>query len=408
MTRPKKRAGPREFVALMALLGALVALAIDAMLPALPDIAESLRLADPNDSYLIVTVLFFGLAAGQLLFGPYSDSFGRKPAIYLGIAIFMVGCLVSMMAPTFNMMLVGRALQGLGAASTRVVTIAIIRDLYVGREMAHIMSLIMMVFILVPALAPSLGQVILWFAPWQAIFGVLLVLGALCLPWFALRQEETLPPAKRAPFSLRHMLRASRETLSNRVAFGYMAASALIFSAFIGYISTAQRLFQDQYQLGERFPLYFSALALAIGAAGFANSKLVHRYGMQRLCTTALIGVCLFSASFYFYAVATAGHPPLAHLLAYLLSTFFCCGILFGNFNSLALEPLGHIAGIATAVITSVQTLLSAWVGGQIAQYYQSSVVPLVAGFAVLGVAALAAMIWAEAGPKRQAQTSVA
>lgn len=395
-TAPQPRFG--EFVTLTALVISLVALSIDIMLPALQQIAGDLGAPRANDSQLIVSALFAGLAAGQIVYGPLSDSIGRKPAIHAGLVLFILGCLMSILATSFTVMLAGRVLQGLGAAGPRSVIIALVRDQYEGRAMARIMSLVMAVFIMVPALAPGIGQVILMIADWRAIFGFLLAVAAVSLIWFALRQPETLAPERRVGFSPSRIVLAVRETCANRVAFGYTLASGLIFGAFVGYLNSAQQIFQIQYGLGVLFPLYFAALALALGAASLVNARLVMRHGMRRLSGWALGLLTGLSLAFLVPATLAGGAPPLWALMAYMVVAFFCIGMLFANFNALAMEPLGHIAGVGAAVVGSLTTLISMILGAAIGQAYDGSVLPLVAGFALLGLAAIAVVRWIERG----------
>jgi DHA1 family bicyclomycin/chloramphenicol resistance-like MFS transporter len=264
--------------------------------------------------------------------------------------------------------------------------------------MARIMSSVMAVFILVPALAPGLGQLILLVASWRAIFGMFLAVAVVAVAWFALRQPETLAPARRASFSLRRIAGAVREVCVHPVALAYTIAAGLIFGALVGYLTSAAQIFQGQYGLGERFPLYFAVLALAIGLASYVNSRLVMRYGMRLLAGVAVTGLAGLSAGFFGIALAAAGDPPLWGLMAYLVPAFFCLGILFGNFNALAMEPLGHIAGVAASVIGSLTTFVSLLLGTLIGQSYDGTVLPLVGGFALLGLAAAALMRWAERG----------
>ena len=395
-TGPQLRFG--EFVTLTALIISLVALSIDVMLPALQQIGGELGAPRANDAQLVITALFVGLALGQVFFGPLSDSVGRKPAIYAGLLLFIIGCLMSILATDFTVMLAGRVLQGLGAAGPRSVTVALVRDQYEGRAMARVMSLVMAVFIMVPALAPGIGQIILAIAHWRAIFGFMLAVAVVSLVWFALRQPETLAPERRARFSPGRILLAVRETCTSRVAFGYTLASGLIFGAFVGYLNTAQQIFQIQYGLGALFPLYFGALALAIGGASLVNARLVLRHGMRRISAWALGLLTGLSLAFLVLAYAMAGAPPLWVLMAYLLAAFFCIGMLFANFNALAMEPLGHIAGVGAAVIGSLTTLISLILGTAIGQAYDGTVLPLIAGFALLGLAAIAVMRWIERG----------
>ncbi len=394
----KAELGIGEFVVLMALMSSLVALSIDAMLPALPDIGAELGVAEANDNQLVLSVLFLGLAVGQMIYGPVSDAVGRKPAIYAGLALFVVGCLLSIFATDFNTMLAGRFLQGIGAAGPRIVTIALIRDGYEGRAMARIMSFVMAVFILVPTLAPALGQLVLLVAHWRGIFVCFLLLALLAFAWFAVRQPETLPPAKRIPFSVGGLFASIAETCGNRKALGYTIAGGLIFGAFVGYLNTSQQMLQQQYGLGTQFALYFAVLALAIGGASFINAKLVMKYGMRLLSRWALQVSCVLSIGFLVVAVVTSGHPPLWALMTYFMAAFFCMGLLFGNFNALAMEPMGHIAGVAAAVIGSLTTFISLFLGTVIGRFYDGTVVPLVAGFAVLGIASYVVMHIIERG----------
>ncbi|WP_373086288.1 multidrug effflux MFS transporter [Sneathiella sp.] len=396
MTPPPRPAklGFVEQVALLALMISMVALSIDVMLPALSEISRDLQAGDANERQYIVAVLFLGMAIGQLLYGPISDSTGRKPAIYFGFLLFLIGCLISIAAPNFEVMLVGRFFQGLGVAGPRIVTLALIRDQYEGREMARFVSLVMTVFILVPILAPALGQAILFVANWHAIFVVLFALGLAVLIWFAFRQEETLPPSRRSALSTSRILIAVKEVFRTRAAFGFTMVGGFIFSAFLGYLTLSQQIFQEQYGVGDMFAVYFGSLAMAIGTASFVNARLVMRFGMRKLCYYALVVLTAVSMLFWLYTLSEQGQPPLWALMCFFLIAFFCVGMLFGNFNAMAMEPLGHIAGVAAAVIGSITTFVSMAIGTLIAQLYNGTVLPLVGSFAVLGALSLAAMIW--------------
>ncbi len=378
----------------------LVALSVDAMLPALAEIGRDLGVIRDNDRQYMVSALLLGLAVGQMIYGPLSDSVGRKPAIYLGLAIFIAGTLMSALAETYTVMLAGRLLQGFGAGGPRIVLIALVRDQYAGRGMARIMSMIMSVFILVPALAPAVGQSVLLIAHWRAIFGLLFGIAIVAVVWFGLRQPETLPLERRVPFSPRRIMRAAKETFTHKTAFGYSLAAGLIFGAFIGYLTSAQQIFQDLYGLGQLFPIYFGILALAIGGASLVNARLVMTYGMRLLCRWSLLllsGLSLaYLAVVFVTGLTVQGNPPLWSFMVYLMPCFFCIGMLFGNFNALAMEPLGHIAGVAATVIASLATYTSLLIGAIIGASYDGTVLPLVGGFAVLGLGALLTMRWAE------------
>ncbi|MFG0267988.1 MAG: multidrug effflux MFS transporter [Rhodopirellula sp. JB055] len=390
-----------EFVTLMALMMALVALAIDAMLPALPIIGEELGATHANDSQLIVSLLFFGMALGQLFFGPLSDSVGRKPALNAGLGLFIVGSMISLFASSFTVVLIGRFVQGLGVAGPRSVSLALIRDQYHGRSMARVMSFVMTIFILVPVIAPTLGQGILMVADWRAIFVVLAVLALMLFGWFAWRQPETLLPAQRMPYSTRRILHIAREICLHPIALGYTVVAGLVSGAFLGFLSSAPQIFQQQYGLGSLFPIYFAGLASATGVASLLNASLVMRFGMGVLIRRAMLVLAVASAAFLGFAFLHAGSPPLWTTMVYLVATFFAIGILFGNLNSMAMEPLGHVAGIGAALVGSVSTLISVPLGILIGHSYNGTILPLVSGFAVLGALSLLVMRWVESRFRR-------
>ena len=400
MNRPAREDSPpfAEFVTLMAMMMSLVALSIDAMLPALPAIASELGSADVNDAQMVVSLLFLGLACGQLIYGPLSDSSGRKPAVYLGFVLFFIGSTMALLATSLPVLLVGRYLQGLGLAGPRTLCLAIIRDQYAGRAMARVMSFIMTVFILVPMAAPALGQGILLMAGWRSIFGVIFALAFITAAWFCLRQPETLACEARVPFSLNRIAGAVAEVFTHRTSLGYTLAAGFVFSPFLGYLSSAQQLLQVQYGLGVLFPAYFAVLALSIGAAVFLNGKLVMHIGMRRLCASALITVTVISVPALVLAYYTNGHPPFGWFLAYLALTLFCVGILFGNLNAMAMEPLGHIAGVGAAVVGSLSTFICVPFGIFIGRSYDGTVLPMMLGFVVFGVLTLGVMHWAGRG----------
>ncbi|ASQ89996.1 Bcr/CflA family drug resistance efflux transporter [Prosthecochloris sp. GSB1] len=378
-----------EFVALAALMMSLVALSIDTMLPALPAIGDDLGAGSPNTNQFVISVLFLGMSAGQVIFGPLSDHTGRKPAIYVGFAVFIAGTILSLYAWNFQMMLAGRLLQGLGAAGPRVITIALVRDRFEGAAMARVMSFVMTVFILIPILAPTLGQLLLVLSGWRAIFGLFLILSVITIAWFAFRQPETLEKENRIPFSMDRITAATREIVSTRQCLVYTIATGLIFGAFLGYLNSSQQILQVQYGLGDRFPLFFGLLAVAFGVATIFNSSLVMRFSLHLLVRLALAGLAVLSLIFLAISAALDGNPPLWALMLYLSILFFSIGILFGNLNALAMEPLGHIAGIGASVIGSLSTFAALVIGTAIGQSYDGTVLPLVGGFFLLGAAAL-------------------
>jgi len=381
----KNSIGFKEFVALMAMMIALTALSIDAMLPALTNIGADLGVIEPNDNQLIISILFLGLAIGQLFYGPLSDNIGRKPAVYIGLTIFALGCITSMLAENLTTMLIGRCLQGIGLSGPRVVTVAIIRDLYKGDRMAQVMSFVMAVFIAVPALAPALGQGVLLIANWQMIFVVLLSLGVIAFIWFYLRQEETLVKENRIKFSFANLGNALKEISTIRSTIFYTLAAGFISSAFVGFLNSSQQVFQIQFGLGELFPIYFAAIAFSVGCASFVNGKLVMKYGMVKMVKTAVLAIVFISILFSLFMHFFIPTPSLVLFMFYLLTTVFFVGILFGNLNSLAMEPLGHMAGIGAAIVGSVSTFISVPFGTYIGMQYNGTVAPMVMGFLIFG-----------------------
>ncbi|TNJ35952.1 multidrug effflux MFS transporter [Prosthecochloris vibrioformis] len=383
MTRHNNR-NFAEFIALSAMMMSLVALAIDTMLPALPVIGRELGAEHENAPQLVISLLFLGMSVGQVFYGPISDSIGRKPAIYAGFVIFLTGTLLSLTATSFHVMLVGRVLQGLGAAGPRVVTMALVRDRFKGADMARVMSFIMTIFILVPIVAPALGQVMLDALGWRSIFGLFLVMSLGTLLWFVLRQPETLPAERRHPFSLQRIGKALREIIANPQSLGCTLVSGFVFGAFLGYLNSSQQIFQELYGLGSLFPLYFGVLASTFGAATLVNTRLVQHFSLHSLVGTAMNIAALLSLAFLIYASFYGGQPPLWALMLYLLPLFFTVGLLFGNLNAMAMEPLGHIAGIGAAAIGSISTGVALICGTLIGQAYDGTLLPMTAGYLAL------------------------
>ncbi len=386
-----------EFVVIISLMMSLTALSIDAMMPALPQIGEELGVQNPNDRQLVISMIFLGLAVGQLFFGPLSDKTGRKPAIYAGYGIYLAGSLLSVFAVNFPVMLAGRLLQGIGVSAPRAVTMALVRDRYEGRMMARVMSFAMTVFILVPMLAPSMGQAVMNFSGWRGIFVSFVIMALLTLIWFGLRMPETLVPEQRAPFSIRRIVEATTQIMKNRIALGYTVSAGLVGGAFLGYLSSAQQIFQELYALGPRFPIFFAIISFSLGFASFLNARLVLRFGMRFLVWWSLILIIGLAALGLGVALMTAGQPPFWFLMAYLMLTFFNIGILFGNQNALAMEPLGRLAGIGAAVVGSLSTLIQMPLGTIIGQNYNGTIFPLIIGIGVLSAISILVVRWTEA-----------
>ncbi len=383
-----KPLGIAEFVALMAFLTSLVALSIDAMLPALNQIGADLGSESPQQTHLIVSLFFLGMAFGQLYYGPYSDTKGRRAAILSGLLIFALGTLICMFASNMETLLVGRVVQAFGVSGPRIATIALIRDLYEGEAMARVMSFMMMVFILVPMIAPIFGQTILLFSSWQHIFTSFLIIGLAIGIWFFSRQSETLPKHKRKPFSWKQLAISSRFILTHREVMLYTVAMGAIFGAFLAYLSASQTLFEEFYQVGNLFPLYFALLAFSIGFASFVNGALVMRFGMRKLCSVALSGNVICSLVLNIAAWYFDGLPPLWMLVSLFFINFFFVGILFGNLNSMAMVPLGNMAGLGAAIIGSLSSAFSVPIAIIIGAFIEQSVTPIVMGFLGFGIIA--------------------
>lgn len=398
MKSNKKPATPSyvEFVILVSMMMSLTALSTDAMLPALPRIGSDLNVQTANDRQLVVSTIFLGIALGQFFFGPLSDRTGRKPAIYVGYTLYICGALLSAIAWNFPVMLFGRLMQGIGVSSPRAVLLALVRDLYEGRSMARVMSFVSAVLLLIPMIAPTLGQAILLHAGWRSIFSSFILMALITLIWFTLRMPESLTPERRTAFTLKRISDATLEIIKIRPAFGYTLSIGFVSGAFLGYLNSAQQIFQEHFALGERFPLYFALISLSIGIASFLNAHLVLRFGMRFLVQRSLILIVGLSTVTLGIALVKSGQMPLWLMVTYLMSTFFCVGVLFGNQNSLAMEPLGHLAGIGAAVVGSLSTLISIPLGTLIGQSYNGTVFPLITGIAVLSGSSLCVLRWTE------------
>ncbi len=393
--------GRGEFVVLSALLLSSVALATDIVLPAMPAFRDEFSLPDPNRAQFVISSLFVGLGIGQLVAGPLSDRVGRRPAIVGGLAIYLAGCLISAYATSFETLLVGRMLQGVGISGPRVVTVALIRDQYAGVQMARIMSFVMATFILVPAVAPALGQGIEWAAGWRAVFLFTLAVGAVSLLWFQLRQPETLLPERQRPFTLGAILRGIGELFRIRTAVGYTLALGFSFSPFIAYLSVAQQVFQDTYDTGNLFPLYFGLLALSFGAVSLVNNRLLAWRGMAHISHGASLFITVSAGLTWIAALALGGHPPLWLFLTGMLLIFVGVGALWGNLNALAMEPLGHMAGIGAAAVAFLSSVISIGLGSLVGQAYDGSPALLFLAFALFGALTSVAMLGAQGGGRR-------
>jgi DHA1 family bicyclomycin/chloramphenicol resistance-like MFS transporter len=379
-TRSKSGIKEFEFIALMAFLMSNVALSIDAILPALPNIGLALEVADSSRLQLIVTMIFLGLGLGELVFGTLSDSFGRKPIVYAGVIVFVLASLMIVFAPSLEVFLIGRVIQGMGLSAARSVSVAIIRDTYQGDRMARVMSFIMTIFILVPMLAPMLGQLILNYYNWQAIFYFQLIFIGITIIWFWLRQRETLVKEKRIPISKHLFINGLREYFKHKDTVLYTFISGLIQGSFITYLGSAQQIFQQQYQMVDEFPYIFGGLAFTMGVSALLNGVLVVKYGMLRLVNTSLYIFIITSLLYLFFFMNTP-NPNLTLLLVFLSVQFFSTGFISGNLSSLAMQPIGHIAGVGAAISSFMSMTLAVLVAIVIGHFIENTVVPILVGF---------------------------
>jgi DHA1 family bicyclomycin/chloramphenicol resistance-like MFS transporter len=374
-----------EFVILMALLISMPALSIDAMLPALPAMGVDLLVVELGETQSVVTSIFIGMSIGQLLYGPLSDSVGRKPLMCLGMAIFVAGSTLCFLAENYQWLLIGRVLQGVGIGAPKTLCLAIIRDKYKGRDMARLMSNVMTLFILSPMIAPLLGQIILLFADWRMIFIVIAVFAMLSLLWFWLRIEESLPMASRRPYTIAALFAAGREVILNPVSLGYTLVMGLAQGAFIAYLSTASRVFQLQYHLQESFALLFAGLALCIGVATHMNSLMVQRYPMRNIVGCALLIMVTVTLLFVCFTLISNGHPALWALVVYWAITLSCVGLINSNLAALAMEPLGHIAGMGTTLVSTISTLMAVVIAIVVGSVMEQTVTPVIIAYLVCG-----------------------
>jgi DHA1 family bicyclomycin/chloramphenicol resistance-like MFS transporter len=392
--------GPKEFVALMALLGALDALSIDSMLPALDAIGASLG-ASGNEPQLIITSIFLGAAGGQFVSGALSDGLGRRRVVFIFIAIFLIGTAICVLSQDFNQMLVGRVLQGFGVAGPQIISLAIIRDRYEGRQMARIASFVMSVFIIVPVIAPLMGQGVLLIGEWRAIFWALAGVAVLLLIWFGLRQPETLPPDARTPLSAHSYLSAIYKVVRVRQLIIYTGIQGVILGAFIGYLSSAQQIFQGIYDQGTMFPVLFALVSLSIAAAAALNGAMVVHFGMHRLTATAFVVLIALSGAFFVWAQIHDGRPPFLGMLAWLAASIFCFGAGFGNLTAIALEPLGDQAGIGATIYGGASTLMAVLIAAVVGQSFDGTILPLALGFIIAPLLGLALMWLDRSSPWR-------
>ncbi|AUC84264.1 Bcr/CflA family drug resistance efflux transporter [Polaribacter sp. ALD11] len=377
-----------EFIIIMASLMSLVALSIDALLPAIADISQTVGIINPKNNQLLITMIFLGLGFGQLISGPLSDSFGRKPVIYVGFVVFSLASLVCVFATSLEMMIVGRILQGIGLSAPRTISIAMVRDRFSGNYMAKVMSFIVVIFILVPVVAPAIGKIMLDLYGWKSIFYSQLLFGFFVMIWLWKRQPETLQPEKRKKFKISLFVSGVKEFLRHKDAVIFTLFSGFITGSFMVYLSASQQIFEQQYNLKEEFPFIFAGLAIGIGFATFLNGTLVVKLGMLKLIKIFTIVFTLVPVV-YILLYSGESNPSIYILVTFFWLQFFAIGFLFGNTRALAMQPIGHIAGIGAAINGFVSTIMAVPIATYIGSFINKTALPLFIGFFVCGVASL-------------------
>jgi DHA1 family bicyclomycin/chloramphenicol resistance-like MFS transporter len=390
------RIGRPQFIAIVASMMALNALAIDVMLPAFPEIASGLGVEDANRVQFVLLSYIIGFGAAQLFYGPISDRFGRRAPLFFGIVLYAACSIAGAFAPNFEFLLIARFLQGIGAAGTRVIALSVVRDTHSGRAMAATMSLVMMVFMVVPVFAPMVGQLIILAGDWHLIFMFMAAVALAVGVWAMLRLPETLEPGHRRPLTLKSIIEAFTIVLTNRVALFYTLATSFYFGSLFAFLNVAQPIYVDIYGLGAYFPVAFAAVAVVMAGSAFVNSRLVGRFGQRRLSHAALLAYLGFAL--LLAGVAALGPVPfwLFFSIAMLMMPLF--GFVGSNFNSIAMEPLGAIAGTASSTLGFAQTVGGGLVGAAIGQAYDGTVFPLAAGYALASAISLVMVLIAERG----------
>ncbi|MBO9501133.1 multidrug effflux MFS transporter [Brevundimonas sp. A19_0] len=393
---PRRGPGFPEFVALIAMMMALNALAIDSMLPALPAIGDALNVASENSRQWVITAYLLGFGVAQLIYGPLADRYGRKPVLMAGLALYVLFSVAAAFTTTFEALILARLGTGLGAAALRVLAVSIVRDRYQGRTMARVMSLSFLVFLGVPILAPTLGQLILLVAPWRWIFGVLALAGSGFMLWALIRLPETLAPENRLPIQVSRITEAFRAVVSDRLSVGYTLAMTAITGSLFAFINSSQQIFFDVFGQPELFTTVFGLMAGGIAVASLTNARLVERLGSRRLSHIALIG--FISSAGIHAAVALSGHESLISFAVLQGLTMFCFGFIAGNFGALAMNNMGRIAGTASSVQGFVSTTFGSLAGFLIGQQFNGTAAPMTIGITLCGILALTAVLVAERG----------
>ncbi len=378
---PMKALSQTEFVALIAMLMASIAFSIDAMLPALPEIAADLTPDNPNRAQLIITSFVLGMGLGTFFTGPLADRFGRKRVIVTGAALYVMATLLAFTAETLETMLATRLLMGIAASAPRVAAVALVRDLYAGRDMARIMSFVMLIFSLIPALAPSFGALIIAVSDWRSIFIAFAVFTSLTTLWLMLRQPETLPPERRRPLSLTNLWDAAKEVTRHPTVRLATLVQTLSLGMLFSVLSSTQQVFDKAYGQGDTFHLWFGGIAALAASASLVNARFVKRLGMRPIIKAMFLAQIALSLGML--AVMALHLPNQTELLFYAfwtMTVFFQAGLTLGNLNALAMEPMGHIAGMAASLVTATATIGAVLIAVPIGLSFNGTPLPLAIG----------------------------
>jgi DHA1 family bicyclomycin/chloramphenicol resistance-like MFS transporter len=392
-----KRPGTREMTVMLAGLMALNAFAIDAMVPALPAIGRSLRVASENHRQLVVVAYFVGFASTQLLWGPLADRFGRKPILGAGIALYTMFALLCAFAASFPLLIAGRVAMGASAAVTRVLVVAMVRDLFEREAMARVMSLVFMTFMLVPVLAPNIGQAILAVASWRAIFLVLAGYALVMLGWSSWRLPETLHPEFRRSLRWSEMRQAFRATVNDPLSRGYTLALTVTFACLIAYISSIQQVVFDVFGEGRLIGLVFASIAAPMALASWLNSRFITRFGLRRVGHSAALAFALVTVAHA--AIGLSGHETLPLFVIMQSLAMAAFAFASSNLGTLAMERMAPIAGTASSVQGVVGTMGAAIIAFPIGQAFDGTVRPYLLGCAICAVTGFLIVVLTE--PKR-------
>lgn len=390
MIAPTQRLGQTEFIALMAMVVATVAFSIDAMLPALPQIGAALSPDNLNNAQLIITSFVLGMGIGTMFTGPLSDAYGRKPVMIAGAVVYVVGCGLAWAAQSLELMLAARVLMGLGASGPRVVAMALVRDIYQGRDMARIMSFVMAVFALVPALAPTLGYFIILGFGWRAIFAAFMLFSVVTLLWLLIRQPETLMSENRRPLSIAALYTATAQMFAHRTARLSIAVQTLVFGILFIVLSSTQQVFDVTFGQGAHFHYWFGGIAILAASASLLNARLVMRLGMRAIIKAMLtiqIGITL--AMIAITAIDGPYWLAFGTYVIWVTGNFFQAGLTIGNLNALAMEDMGHIAGLAASIIAAISTIGAVLIAAPIALMFDGTPLPMAVGALVAASIAL-------------------